>query len=373
MAMRLSKSVVGKKEADAVSDIIINCGYLGMGEYVGLFEKEIEAYIGNPAYRAVCVNSGTAALHLAIAAVTKPGDEVLVPTFTFVATYQAILAAHCVPVSCDIDPDTLLIDLKDAEKRITSKTKVVLPVFYASNTSDRAEVYSFAKKHNLRVVEDAAHAFGCVQDGSKIGADGDMICFSFDGIKNITSGEGGCIMTSDPEALQYVQDARLLGVMKDSEKRYAGLRSWDFDVVNQGYRYHMSNIFAGIGREQLKRLESEFAPKRKALAYRYYENLKDVMGVKLIKGIDFKNTISFIYPVMIEDGKRDMIKDKLNEAGVPTGVHYKPNHLLSLFKTDYELPAAMKVYEEIITLPLHPELSMEEIDMICGVIKDNLK
>jgi len=131
----------------------------------------------------------------------------------------------------------------------------------------------------------------------------------------------------------------------------------------------MSNIFAGIGREQLKRLEPEFAPKRKALAYRYYENLKNVKGVKLIKGIDFKNTISFIYPVMIEDGKRDMIKDKLNEAGVPTGVHYKPNHLLSLFKTDYELPAAMKVYEEIITLPLHPELSMEEVDMICGVIK----
>ena len=373
MAMRLSKSVVGKKEADAVSDIIINCGYLGMGEYVGLFEKEIEAYIGNPAYRAVCVNSGTAALHLAIAAVTKPGDEVLVPTFTFVATYQAILAAHCVPVSCDIDPDTLLIDLKDAEKRITPKTKVVLPVFYASNTCNRAEVYAFAKKYNLRVVEDAAHAFGCVQDGSKIGADGDMICFSFDGIKNITSGEGGCIMTSDPDALQYVQDARLLGVMKDSEKRYAGLRSWDFDVVNQGYRYHMSNIFAGIGSEQLKRLEPEFAPKRKALAYRYYENLKDVKGIKLIKGIDFKNTISFIYPVMIEDGKRDMIKDKLNEAGVPTGVHYKPNHLLSLFKTDYELPAAMKVYEEIITLPLHPELSLEEIDMICGVIKENLK
>lgn len=370
--MRLSKSVVGYKEASAVSDIIINCGYLGMGEYVGLFEKEIEAYVGNPAYKAVCVNSGTAALHLAIAAVTKPGDEVLVPTFTFVATYQAILAAHCVPVSCDIDPDTLLIDLKDAEKRITDKTKVVLPVFYASNTSNRAEVYAFAKKHNLRVVEDAAHAFGCVQDGKKIGADGDMVCFSFDGIKNITSGEGGCIMTSDPVALQYVQDARLLGVMKDSEKRYAGLRSWDFDVQTQGYRYHMSNIFAGIGRVQLKRLDSEFAPKRKSLAKRYYENLHDVTGVKLIKGIDFNNTISFIYPVMIQNGRRDAIKHILNEAGVPTGVHYKPNHLLSLFKTDYALPVSMQVYEEIMTLPMHPELSLDEVDMICNLIKANL-
>ena len=200
----------------------------------------------------------------------------------------------------------------------------------------------------------------------------DVGCFSFDGIKNITSGEGGCIMTSDPEALQYVQDARLLGVMKDSEKRYAGLRSWDFDVQTQGYRYHMSNIFAGIGRVQLKRLDSEFAPKRKNLAKRYYENLRDVEGVKLIKGIDFNNTISFIYPVMIQNGKRDHIKHILNEAGVPTGVHYKPNHLLSLFKTDYELPVSMQVYEEIMTLPMHPELSLEEVDMICNLIKENL-
>lgn len=371
--MRLSKSVVGNKEAEAVSDIIINCGYLGMGEYVGLFEKEIESYVGNSAYHAVCVNSGTAALHLAIAAVTNPGDEVLVPTFTFVATYQAILAANCVPISCDIDPDTLLIDLRDAEKRITEKTRVILPVFYASNTCNRADVYAFAKNHNLRVVEDAAHAFGCVQDGTKIGADGDMICFSFDGIKNITTGEGGCIMTADSDALQYVRDARLLGVMKDSEKRYVGLRSWDFDVVNLGFRYHMSNIFAGIGLVQLKRLESEFAPKRKAIAYRYYENLKGINGVKLIRGIDFNNTIPFIYPVMIKDGKRDVIKDKLNEVGIPTGIHYKPNHLLSLFKTDYELPSAIMVYEEIITLPLHPEVSLEEVDMVCDVIKENLK
>lgn len=189
--MRLSKSIVGKAESDAVADIIMNCGYLGMGEYVGFFEKELEAYIGNPTYRVTCMNSGTAALHLAVAAVTKPGDEVLVPTFTFVATYQAITAAGCIPVSCDIDPDTLLIDLNDCEKRLSDKTRVILPVFYASNTCNRYQVYEFAKKHQLRVIEDAAHAFGCVQDGKMIGADGDIICFSFDGIKNITSGEGG--------------------------------------------------------------------------------------------------------------------------------------------------------------------------------------
>lgn len=367
--MRLSKSVVGNAESDAVADIIMNCGYLGMGEYVGFFEKELEAYIGNPDYRVACLNSGTAAIHLAVAAVTRPGDEVLVPTFTFVATYQAITAAGCVPVSCDINPETLLIDIDDCRKRITSKTQVILPVFYASNTCNRDEVYRFAEEYNLRVIEDAAHAFGCVQNNKKIGADGDIICFSFDGIKNITSGEGGAVVTSDSKILEYVQDARLLGVMKDSEKRYAGTRSWDFDVVNQGYRYHMSNIFAAIGRVQLTRLDKEFSPKRKQLAAEYHKLLKDVPGVKLIKGIDFNHTVSFIYPVMILKGKRDAVKEILNEKGIPTGIHYKPNHLLTKFKTDYSLPVAEEVYREIITLPLHPELSIREVNYICSLIK----
>ena len=154
--IRLSKSVVGKLESEAVARVIEDSGYLGMGAVVNLFEKDLEEYIGG-GYRCVCVNSGTAALHLAIQAVTRPGDEVLVPSFTFVSTYQAITGAGCVPISCEVDPSSLLLDLDDVEKRITPKTKLILPVYYASNVA-MVDIYQdFAKKHHLRIIEDAAH------------------------------------------------------------------------------------------------------------------------------------------------------------------------------------------------------------------------
>ena len=183
--IRLSKSVVGKKEAEAVAYVIEDIGYLGMGATVGELEHALEDYIGG-GFKALCVNSGTAALHLALQAVTKPGDEVLVPSFTFIASYQAITAAGCKPVSCDICPDTLTLDLRDAERRITPRTTAMMPVYYASNCCMADEYQEFARKHNLRLVEDAAHAFGCTCKGRKIGSYGDVVCFSFDGIKNIT-------------------------------------------------------------------------------------------------------------------------------------------------------------------------------------------
>ncbi|MDB4390995.1 aminotransferase class I/II-fold pyridoxal phosphate-dependent enzyme, partial [Akkermansiaceae bacterium] len=142
--IRVSKSIVGQKESEAVADIINNIGFLGMGEEVQNFERELEQYVGNPDYIATCVSSGTSALHLAIESVTKPGDEILVPSLTFVATYQAITAAGCIPISCDVDKETLLIDLNDARKRVTEKTKVILPVMFASNTANLKETYGLA-------------------------------------------------------------------------------------------------------------------------------------------------------------------------------------------------------------------------------------
>lgn len=141
-----------------------------------------------------------------------------------------------------------------------------MPVHYASNPVDLDGVYAFAEKHGLRVIEDAAHAFGCLYKGRKIGSFGDVACFSFDGIKNITCGEGGCIVTSDQAVAEAARDGRLLSVEKDTEKRFSGQRSWEFDVERQGWRYHMSNVMAAIGRVQLTRLDGEFAPKRRELA-----------------------------------------------------------------------------------------------------------
>ena len=368
--IRVSKSVVGKEESEAVENIIRNIGYLGMGEEVGSFEKELELYIGNPDYKAVCVNSGTSALHLAIEAVTNPGDEILVPSFTYVATFQAITAAGCVPVSCEVNDDTLLIDLNDARERVTNKTKVILPVLYASNPSNLKEVYAFADEFKLRVIEDSAHAFGCNYNGKKIGAQGDIICFSFDGIKNITSGEGGAIFTSDVKVIEYVKDARLLGVEKDSEKRYKGERSWEFDVSIQGYRYHMSNIFAAIGRVQLRRFEKEFAVSRKYIAKKYTSLLKNNMNIKLID-MDYDNIVPHIFPILIQGGYRDHLFDKLKEIGIQCGMHYKPNHLLTKYKTSYSLPVTEKAYDQVLTLPLHPEITDESVNKICSLINYN--
>lgn len=365
--IRLSKSVVGRAEADAVAHIIEDIGYLGMGATVGEFEHLLEEYIGG-GFRAICVNSGTAALHLAVQAVTKPGDEVLVPSFTFVATYQAIRAAGCKPVSCDIRPDTLTLDLEDAKRRISPRTTAIMPVYYASNCSMAPAYQAFAHEHGLRLIEDAAHSFGCTCQGRKIGSFGDVICFSFDGIKNITTGEGGAIFTADEEVIQKVSDARLLGVEKDSEKRYAGQRSWQFDVTEQGYRYHMSNIFAAIGKVQLSRFEKEFAPRRRAIAQRYTELLKDTPYVKLTPMDYSHDIVPHIFALQILDGKRPLLEQKLKEHDIQFGIQYAPNHLLTLFHEDVKLPVTEEVYSRIISIPMHPELTEDDIQLICKII-----
>jgi len=366
--IRLSKSVVGKTESAAVAHVINDIGYLGMGEIVGLFEKDLENYIGG-GMKCICVNSGTAALHLAIQAVTKPGDEVLVPSFTFVATYQAITAAGCVPISCEIDSSSLLLDLKDAERRITPRTKVLLPVYFASNLALLEEYRKFARKHHLRLIEDAAHAFGCRHNGQLVGSSGDIVCFSFDGIKNITSGEGGAIFTADPKVINAVSDARLLGVMKDSEKRYKGQRSYVFDVVAQGYRYHMSNIFAAIGRVQLSRFEKEFAPKRQHIAKLYTQLLCNSKNVCLIP-MNYDEIVPHIFSVLMLHGKRDALIKQLKKYDIQYGIQYRPNHLLTYFKTDYALPVTEDVYSRIISLPMHPELADEDVKLICSIINN---
>ncbi len=365
--IRLSKSVVGQEEAKAVAHVIEDIGYLGMGATVGEFEQQLEQYIGG-GRRAICVNSGTAALHLAVQAVTKPGDEVLVPSFTFVATYQAIRAAGCKPVSCDIRPDTLTLDLEDAFRRMTPRTTAMMPVYYASNCNMAADYQAFAREHGLRLIEDAAHSFGCTCEGKKIGSFGDVVCFSFDGIKNITTGEGGAILTADEDVIQKASDARLLGVQKDSEKRYTGQRSWQFDVVEQGYRYHMSNIFAAIGKVQLSRFETEFAPRRRYIAQRYTELLKDTPYVRLTSMDYAHDIVPHIFALQILDGKRPLLEQKFKEHDIQYGVQYAPNHHLTFFHEDVELPVTDETYARIISIPMHPELTDDDIQLICKLI-----
>ena len=363
--LRLSRSIVGEAEAAAVSRVITAIGYLGMGDEVRLFEEEIAAYLGVSASQVMAVNTGTAALHLAMEAALEPGDEVLIPSLTYVASFQAALGAGCVPVPCDVRPSDGLIDLEDAVRRITPLTRAVMPVHYAGNPAAIDAVYEFAARHNLRVIEDAAHAFGSTHKGRKVGSFGDLVCFSFDGIKNITSGEGGAVVTADPVAAQRIRDARLLSVENDTEKRYAGTRSWDFDVKRRGFRYHMSNLMAAIGRVQLTRLESEFIPARKRLVRIYHDRFKDALGVALLD-LDISAVVAHIYPVRILNGRRAALINALQDKGIPTGMHYKPSHLLTLFGGGaVSLPKAEGLAEELVTLPLHPGLSDDDVHYIC--------
>ncbi len=369
--MRLSRSIVGEAEAEAVRRVICGDGYLGMGTEVQRFESEVADYLGVSASQVISANSGTAALHLAVQGVLGHCSEaeVLVPSLTFVASFQAVGGAGAVPVPCDVRSDTATIDLEDAARRITPRTKAIMPVHYASNPVNLSGVYAFAREHGLRVIEDAAHAFGCLYQGKKIGSFGDVVCFSFDGIKNITCGEGGCIVTADMAVADAARDGRLLSVEKDTEKRFSGQRSWEFDVKRQGWRYHMSNIMAAIGRIQLTRLDGEFAPKRRQLANLYRECLAGKDGIALLTPDPEAWIIPHIFPVRFLNGRRAAVLEALNAAGIPSAQHYKPNHLLSLYGGGrLSLPIAEKLHEELLTLPLHPGLKPDDILSVCEVV-----
>lgn len=369
--IRLAKSIVGEKEKEALARVI-DGAYLGMGTFVQEFERRLAEFF--PAKNVVCVNSGTAALHLAIMGLgLNPGDEVLVQSLTFVASFQAITAAGLKPVACEIIPETCMIDLKDAQKRLTKRTRVIMPVHYASRVGDLEALYAFARKNNLRVVEDAAHAFGTTYQGKRIGSFGDVICFSFDGIKNITTGEGGCVVTGDEKVAQFVMDARLLGVQKDTEKRYQGQRSWEFDVTHQGYRYHMSNIFAAIGMVQLDRLENEFKPARQRMAKKYHNALGGIAGLFLFPH-EYDAIIPHLFPIRITNGKRDKVRQHLLKSDIECGVHYFPNHLLTAYGAlRGELPVSERVFGELLSLPLHPGLTEADQDKVIEKIKESLE
>ena len=361
--IRLSKSCVGAVETNAVS-AVLSKEFLGMGPKVKEFESLLENFFGRPA---LCVSNGTAALQLALEACgIGHGDEVLVQSMTYVASYQAISATGATPVSCDIEEVDGTVNITDCQKRITERTKAIMPVHYGGGVGKLDLIHQFAKSNGLRIIEDAAHAFGSSYKGKRVGSFGDIACFSFDGIKNITSGEGGCIVTSDKEVLEKVSDSRLLGVKKDSQLRYEGKKSWLFQVDEQGWRYHMSDIMAAIGIAQLGRFEA-FASKRRELASLYEEILNPIEKVVCIPH-DYSQVVPHIFPIRIKSpSNRQQIQNKLHDEGIQTGIHYQPNHWLNLYKSTQSnpLPVTDKFFSQQISLPLHPELCKSDIKFIC--------
>ena len=245
--IRVSKSTITDLDKQAVLKVL-DKEFLGMGSEVLNFEKKLEYFFGRDV---ACVVNGTAAIQLAIQSCgIKSGDEIIVPSLSYVACFQAITANNAIPVPCDINLNTLNIDIEDLKKKITKKTKIIIILHYGGSVAQVEDIYKVSKKYKIRVIEDAAHAFGTVYKKKKIGSFGDIICFSFDGIKNITSGEGGCVVSSDKKIIERIKNYRLLGIVKESAYRYKNKRNWNYQVDNQGWRYHMSNIIAAIGNQQ---------------------------------------------------------------------------------------------------------------------------
>ena len=365
----VSRPSLGDDELAAVKPVF-DSGWLGLGAQVLEFEQALQKFLG--AKHVVCTNTGTTALHLAIDALgIGKGDEVLVPSFTYVATIQAITATGATPVFCDIHADDLNIDTKEIKQKITKRTKAILPVHYRGFPCEMDEIGELAKEKDLFVVEDAAHAFGSSYKGKKIGSFGDITGFSFDPIKNITCGEGGAVVFQDDSLLERIQQKRILGIDKDTWSRYRNERSWFYDVVTQGYRYHMSNISAAVGLVQLKKFEA-MNRRKISVAQRYDAAFKGITNLTMLRDDGYKDIGFFVYILKINKGRNELM-DHLARKGVGSGIHYIPSHIFSFYKKEgFHLPVTEKIYDEIISLPLFPDITDVQVEHVIESVKSGI-
>ena len=366
MSIPVQRPYLGPEELAAVQEVFTS-RWLGMGAASEAFENALKDFLGVD--QVVAVNSGTSALHLALDILElQPGDEVITPTLTFVATTQAIVQTGATPVFCDVDERTFNLDPNDVARRITRRTKAIVPVHYGGTACDMGALLQIAADRGLRIVEDAAHAFGSTCQGRKIGTLGHLTCFSFDPIKNITCGEGGAITTNDPELARKAARRRVLGINVDTWSRRNSDRPWRYDVAERGYRYHLSNVNAAIGIEQLKRFDV-FKHRRQEITRRYDETFANIRGVTL-RQQHLERTCPFFYVIRVHDGRRDELMKYLKDRGIGSGVHYIPNHLHSAFaEPRVTLPIAERLYEEILTLPLFYEMTDEQVETVIDTVR----
>ncbi len=363
---------IGVDTIKAVTDAF-DVGWLGMGASTLAFETKIGAYLGLPERRVLATNTGTSALHIALKlAGVGRGDEVIVASFNFIADHQAVLACGAVPVLCDICDDDLGADPAAVEALIGPKTKAILPLHYAGIPCRIDAIYALARKHNLRVVEDATHAFGSVSRGKKIGSEGDLVCYSFDPVKIITSIDGGAVVLPSAEVMPAAQRLRLLGIDKDTVERYKNTRAWEYDVVDEGFRYHLTNINASIGLSQLARID-EFITSRQRACRRYSAALADVPGLSVPKS-DYEGVSPFIYFVRVDKDRRLGLIEALKKQNIATGIHFLPTHKFTIAR-DWRrgpMPVTERVCDEVVTLPLHSNMNNETVDRVVDAIRGYL-
>jgi dTDP-4-amino-4,6-dideoxygalactose transaminase len=371
---------IGEEEIAEVLDTL-RSGWLTTGQKTKQFEDSFQKFIGSDV-QAVAVNSGTAGLHLALEAIRlQPGDEVITTTYTFTATAEVIryLGAH--PVFVDIDPNTMNIDVEKIEAAITPRTKAIVPVHFAGFSCCMKPIIQVARKHNLKIIEDAAHAIPTTYSHRVIGSlETDATVFSFYATKTLTTGEGGMIVTNDNELADRCRIMRLHGISRDAFDRYSSAAApWYYEVVAPGFKYNMNDLAASIGIHQLRK-SYDLQKKRAVLAQRYdeaFQNLPLILPPRPSNG-DLHAWHLYVIRVR-EEAKcsRDVFIDAMKENGIGCSVHFIPLHLHPYWRETYSLrpqdfPFATAAYSQAVSLPLYSRLSSSNQDYVIQVVKSIL-
>src|SRR2546421_1563715 len=342
-----------------------------MGAVTQAFEDGLARFLGLDARYVLATNTGTSALHLGLlAAGVSRGDEVVTPAFNFVADHQAIIAAGAAPVFCDVEDATLGLDPDKAAALLGPRTKAIVPLHFGGVPGRLKELYALAERRGVRIVEDAPHAFGSRADGRMIGSFGDVTCFSFDPVKVITAIDGGAVVVGDPATLERLRHWRFLGIDRETHERYKNSRAWEYDVVGQGFRYHLTNINAAIGLSQLAPAD-EFIAARRASCRLYNERLAGLDGVRR-PATDFTDVAPFIYTVRVEADRREGLIEHLKRRGIATGIHFLPAQDFSFLKgcRRGDLSVTERVTREILTLPLHTLMPAAVVERVAAAIRE---
>jgi perosamine synthetase len=360
---------IDEEDLKAVAEVLTS-DFLTTGPAVGTFEERVAAFCG--AEHAVAVSSGTAALHVAMLALgIGPGDEVIVPPITFVATANCARFVGATPVFADVDENTLLIDPESVESKITSRTRAIIAVDYAGQPCDWTALNRIARQHGLKLVADACHAIGATYESKPVGTHADMTIFSFHPVKQITTGEGGLIATNDPDIARQCRLYRNHGITTDSRQRDAN-NAWFYEMTELGFNYRMTDIQAALGTSQLKKLPG-FLERRREIAARYDALFAGAANVEPLEYLSGREHAYHLYVVKVAD--RDAMYRKLRAQGVGVNVHYIPVHLQPYYRRQLgtgpgDCPVAEAAYERILSLPMFPDLADADVEFVAGLLLD---
>ncbi|QXH37113.1 DegT/DnrJ/EryC1/StrS family aminotransferase [Pseudomonas muyukensis] len=369
---------IGEEEINEVVDAL-RSGWVTTGPKAKRFEEDFSSYLGREGIESIAVNSATAGLHLALEALgVGPGDEVIVPSYTFTATAEVVRYLGATPVMVDVLESTFNIDPAAIEAAITSRTKVVMPVHFAGLSCDMDAILGIARAHGLKVVEDAAHALPTTWKGSKIGTlDSDITVFSFYANKTMTTGEGGMLVTRDAVLAKRCRVMRLHGISRDAFDRYVSKTpAWFYEIVAPGFKYNMSDVAAAMGIHQLKRLPG-FQVKRQAMAQVYLEALKGLPVALPPQAQDGDLHAWHLFPLRLlpEAGiSRDEFIVKMSELGIGCSVHFIPLHLQPYWRDSCKLspaqfPVAQRLFEQEVSIPLYTKMTEADQQRVIEAVR----